>query len=111
MASLVKRWLLGTRQGSIDPAHLPPYLNEFVFRFNRASGRLPGGLLFYRILELAVAQDPVRHRELMVASEPKTTRASDPGWCGRRRMPVEFDWHLNNYRCIVRDRSSAIKRL
>ena len=31
----IKRWLLSTHQGSVDPAHLPGYLNEFVFRFNR----------------------------------------------------------------------------
>ena len=35
VASLCKRWLLGTHQGSVDAAHLPAYLNEFVFRFNR----------------------------------------------------------------------------
>src|SRR6266498_242326 len=35
VASLAKRWLLGTHQGSVDDAHLPSYLNEFVFRFNR----------------------------------------------------------------------------
>ena len=35
VASLAKRWLLGTHQGSVDEAHLQSYLNEFVFRFNR----------------------------------------------------------------------------
>src|SRR5436190_1532254 len=35
VASLAKRWLLGTHQGSVEEAHLPAYLNEFVFRFNR----------------------------------------------------------------------------
>src|SRR5690606_9933429 len=35
IASLAERWLLGTHQGSADEAHLPNYLNEFVFRFNR----------------------------------------------------------------------------
>ena len=35
VASLAKRWLLGTHQGSVDEAHLPGYLDEFVFRFNR----------------------------------------------------------------------------
>jgi transposase-like protein len=59
VASLIKRWLLGTHQGSVDAAHLPNYMNEFVFRFNRrrSSSR---GLLFYRALELAVDHDPVR---------------------------------------------------
>ena len=30
VASLAKRWLLGTHQGAIDDAHLANYLNEFV---------------------------------------------------------------------------------
>ena len=33
VASLIKRWLLGTHQSSVEAAHLPSYLNEFVFRF------------------------------------------------------------------------------
>ena len=37
VASLAKRWLLGTHQGSVDQAHLPADLTEFVFRFNRAA--------------------------------------------------------------------------
>ena len=52
VASLAKRWLLGTHQGSVDEAHLPAYLDEFVFRFNRRRSR-SRGLLFYRVLELA----------------------------------------------------------
>lgn len=45
---------LGTHHGSAGDAHLAGYLNEFVFRFNkRHSGNC--GLVFYRILELAVA--------------------------------------------------------
>jgi transposase-like protein len=35
VASLAKRWLLGTHQGSVDAAHLASYLDEFAFRFNR----------------------------------------------------------------------------
>jgi transposase-like protein len=81
VASLVKRWLLGTHQGSVDPAHLPGYLNEFVFRFNRRRAR-SRGLLFYRVLELAVAHDPVRYRDLVAASEPKTIPPIPPGTRG-----------------------------
>ena len=39
IASLAKRWLLGTHQGSVDEAHLQSYLDEFVFRFNRRTDR------------------------------------------------------------------------
>ena len=34
VASLLKRWLLGTHHG-VSPQHLQAYHNEFVFRFNR----------------------------------------------------------------------------
>ena len=57
VASLAKRWLLGTHQGAVDDAHLPGYLNEFTFRFNRRRSR-SRGLLFYRVLELAAGHDP-----------------------------------------------------
>ena len=59
VASLAKRWLLGTHQGAVDQAHLPNYLDEFVFRFNRRQS-YSRGTLFYRALELAVAHAPVR---------------------------------------------------
>ncbi len=77
VASLAKRWLLGTHQGSVDNAHLASYLNEFVFRFNRRRSR-SRGLLFYRVLELAVAHDPVRYRDLVANSQPKTAKPSPP---------------------------------
>lgn len=50
VSSLLKRWLLGTHQGGVQVAHLQPYLDEFVFRFNRRTSR-SRGLLFYRLLE------------------------------------------------------------
>ena len=76
LASLAKRWLLGTHQGAVDDAHLPGYLNEFTFRFNRRRSR-SRGLLFYRVLELAAAHDPVRYRDL-IASQPRLRASSAP---------------------------------
>jgi transposase-like protein len=35
VASLVKRWILGTHQGAVSHAQLDYYLDEFTFRFNR----------------------------------------------------------------------------
>ncbi len=69
IASLCKRWLLGTHQGSVDAAHLPAYLNEFAFRFNRrrSSSR---GMVFYRVLELAAGHDPVRYRDILAVRKP-----------------------------------------
>lgn len=42
VASLLKRWLLGTHQGSVRPEHLQAYLEEFTFRFNRRRSRSRG---------------------------------------------------------------------
>ena len=57
VSSLLKRWLLGTHQGAISHSQLDYYLDEFTFRFNRRHSR-HRGLLFYRLLEQAVATDP-----------------------------------------------------
>jgi transposase-like protein len=54
IASLLKRWLLGTHQGGIGVRQADFYLDEFVFRFNRRRSKHVG-LLFYRLLEQAVA--------------------------------------------------------
>ena len=58
IASLFKRWMLGTHQGSFDPEHLQAYLEEFTFRFNRRTSR-SRGLVFRRLIEQAVATDPI----------------------------------------------------
>lgn len=57
VASLLKRWLLGTHQGSFGPDQLDYYLDEFTFRFNRRTSA-SRGKLFYRLMEQAVAVDP-----------------------------------------------------
>ncbi len=87
VASLAKRWLLGPHQGAVDEAHLAAYLNEFVFRFNRGCSR-SRGLLFYRVLELAIAHDPVRYRALVAKSKPKARRPIPPG---QRGQPPTMD--------------------
>jgi len=61
VAALLKRWLLGTHQGSVTAAHLNAYLDEFAFRFNRRKSRRRG-MLFYRLLENAVITKPKRFR-------------------------------------------------
>ncbi len=58
IASLLKRWMLGTHQGSFDPEHLQAYLEEFTFRFNRRTSR-SRGLIFRRLIEQAVATGPI----------------------------------------------------
>jgi transposase-like protein len=78
VASLAKRWLLGTHQGSVGEAHLPAYLDEFTFRFNR---RRPAsrGMVFYRVLELAAGHDPVRFQDLLTGKKPRPAPVAR-GW-------------------------------
>ena len=64
VASLLKRWLLGTHQGAVREKHLDYYLDEYTFRFNRRRSRARG-LLFYRLLQNAVAVDPVPYGQLV----------------------------------------------
>jgi transposase-like protein len=63
IASLLKRWLLGTHQGSVQPDQLDYYLDEFTFRFNRRTSR-HRGLLFYRLLEQAVVTLPITYQKI-----------------------------------------------
>ena len=64
VAALLKRWLLGTHQGSVRPHQIDAYLDEFTFRFNRRSSR-SRGLLFYRLLEQAVVTEPVTYGQIV----------------------------------------------
>lgn len=74
--SLVKRWLLGTYQGAVAIAHLPYYLDEFTFRFNRRMSRARG-LLFYRLIEqaAAVAHTPTANLFQGTGRGPRRPRA------------------------------------
>jgi transposase-like protein len=95
VASLAKRWLMGTHQGSVEEAHLPSYLNEFVFRFNRRRSR-SRGLVFYRVLEAAVAHEPVRYHDLIVTKRPLRRPRTPPKTRGRPpsldRPPAARPW-------------------
>jgi len=62
--ALLKRWLLGTHQGGVSLEHLDAYLDEFTFRFNRRKSR-SRGKLFYRLLEQAVAIEPIPYKSLV----------------------------------------------
>lgn len=94
--ALVKRTIEGTYQGSGSPQHLPQYLDEFVFRFNRrhASHR---GLVFMRLLERAVGSQPIAYKELVRVQQPKAK--SPHGVTGARTQPgtmeptaVDYPW-------------------
>ena len=95
VASLIKRWLLGTHQGSTEATHLPSYMNEFVFRFNRRRSR-SRGLLFYRVLELAASHTPVRYQDLIASKRPSKTPPTPPQTRGHppslERPPANRPW-------------------
>lgn len=69
LASLVKRWVLGTHQGAVSGAHLRYYLDEFTFRFNRRKSKARGKL-FFRLVQQAVAVDHTPYRRL-IAGRPQ----------------------------------------
>ena len=69
IASLLKRWLLGTHQGAVSGRYLDYYLDEYTFRFNRRTSR-SRGLLFYRLMQQAVATPPVSYRQIVNSPDP-----------------------------------------
>ena len=72
VASLFKRWILGTHQGRVEPEHLQAYLDEFCFRFNR-------------LLQNAAQAAPLTDRQMVANPRPKTIKP--PGVLGARSQP------------------------
>ena len=66
--SLLKRWILGTLQGSCSSKHIEYYLDEYTFRYNRRMSK-SRGLLFLRVLENAVQIEPTTYKQ-MVQRDP-----------------------------------------
>lgn len=64
VVSLLKRWILGTHQGSVSKKHIGYYLDEFTFRFNRRTSSYRGKL-FYRLLENAVLIGPTTYEDFV----------------------------------------------
>lgn len=70
VASLIKRWLLGTHQGGWGAQHAQAYLDEFVFRFNRRTST-KRGLLFYRLLQNAVVMPKTTYTNIVLPRRPE----------------------------------------
>ena len=64
VASLLKRWLIGTHQGGVQHQHLDYYLDEFTFRFNRRRSKARG-LLFHRLAQQALAVGPAPYNAIV----------------------------------------------
>lgn len=86
--ALVKRSLEGTYQGAGSAEHLPEYLDEFVFRFNRRHSR-HRGLVFMRLLQRTIAGDPVTYRDLVRV--PHSKKIPPPGLIGARSQPGSLE--------------------
>lgn len=63
IASLLKRWLLGTHQNFIGEQYLSYYLDEYTFRHNRRKSH-SRGLLFQRLIEQAVKHVPIEYKSI-----------------------------------------------
>ena len=63
IASLLKRWLLGTHRNYIGDAYLSYYLDEYTFRYNRRKSN-SRGLLFQRLIEQGVLHEPVEYKSI-----------------------------------------------
>jgi transposase-like protein len=61
---LAKRWLLGTHHGAVSKKHLPAYLDEFVFRFNRRTAKSISHR-FARLIEHAMQIPPTTYNALL----------------------------------------------
>ena len=68
--SLLKRWLMGTHQGAVSSVHLPYYLDEFAFRFNRRLSTYRGKL-FYRLMQQAVTTEATPFEKILVKKRPR----------------------------------------
>jgi len=62
---LAKRWLLGTHHGAVSNKHLPAYLDEYVFRFNRRTAKNLSHR-FARVIQHAVLTPPTTYRDLVL---------------------------------------------
>ncbi len=74
-------------------------IDEFVFRFNRRRSRSRGPL-FYRVLQLAVAHEPVRYRDLIAHPQPQQMPRKPPGARGHpptlERPPAGRPWRASD---------------
>lgn len=100
--ALAKRTIEGPYQGSGTIEHLPEYLDEFIFRFNRRKSR-HRGLVFMRLLHRALAGEPVTYRDLMPVPRAKATPPQ--GVAGPRSKPgsLTIEAHYRPWRAIPSD--------
>jgi transposase-like protein len=65
IASLLKRWLIGTHQNYTTSKHIEYYLDEYTFRYNRRTSK-SRGLLFQRLMEQAMIHEPLTNKNMQI---------------------------------------------
>ena len=84
VASLLKRWLLGTPQGAVRQRHLDYYLDEFTFRFNqrtRAHGANCSTAWFsrpWRSIRCTGATSPTRREAITTTCRGHRSQPDNP---------------------------------
>ena len=69
---------MGTHQGAVSHKHLDYYLDEFTFRFNRRRSK-SRGKLFFRLVQQAVAADPVPLDQILHPATLESTKSRSFG--------------------------------
>ena len=64
IASLLKRWLLGTHQSYVNKNKREYYLYEYVFRYNRRTST-SRGFLFMRLIEQGVKTPSISYKKII----------------------------------------------
>ena len=62
------RKALTTHQGAVSHEHLEIYLDEIIFQVNRRRSK-NRGKLFYRMVQQAIAIDPVSYKSMILCDE------------------------------------------
>ena len=91
VASLLKRWVLGTHQGAVSLQHLQEYLDEFSFRFNRCRSRSRGKLFSGLCSRLSQSSQALTGA-LQTPKKPATSEAAT-SWGHLSQM----DTHLSGF--------------
>ena len=61
---------MGTHQGAVSSVHLPYYLDEYAFRFNRRLSTYRGKL-FYRLMQQAVITEATPLDKMFASRRPR----------------------------------------
>jgi hypothetical protein len=75
IASLLKRWIMGTFQGSVSADRMEAYLANFKDR----------GLLFFRLMTLAATAEPLPYANLVKSRKHRNLTPAPP--VGAHRAP------------------------